>query len=132
MVRIRPLGASDLPIIMKWWAAANEPAPPSDTMPLESSFVAEVDGKPVLSVSVLLTNSPSLAYTENFIGAPDSKGASRREAALMLSDHIAAFAKARGCKYLACIAYRPKLWGRYEELGYVKTLEGVSTFVRQL
>ncbi len=132
MVLIRPYKASDFPTVSGWWTAAQEGQLLPGMMPEESSFIAEIDGKPTLAVSVLLTNSPTVAYTEYFIGSPDSRGAARREAALMLSDHIAAFAKSRGYKNLLCISYRAPLVGRYEELGYVKTLEGVSTFVRPL
>jgi hypothetical protein len=132
MVLIRPYKATDFPLVKSWWNAANEVAPLPEMMPEDSSFITEIDGRPVLAVTVYLTNSKAIAYTENFIGDPEYKGSSRREAASMLSDHIATFAKERGYQNLLCIASTQKLVGRYEELGYVKTLENVSTFVRRL
>jgi hypothetical protein len=129
---IRPYRESDWPTIEGWWIASGETPPLPTMMPLESSFVAEIDGKPALAVTVYLTNTPEVAYTENFIGNPKLRGSERTSAAVILSNHIAEFAKAKGFKRLLCMTEKWALRARYQQLGYEPTLSGVTTFVRSL
>lgn len=131
MVKILPYFATDWPKIEAWWKASGETAPLATMMPLESSFVAYVDGTPALAVALYLTNTPQIAYVENFIGNPECKGAERREAAKVLSDHIAAFAKQRGFASLMCMTEKQPLKQRYMELGFQPTLGGLTAFVRR-
>lgn len=130
MIEIRPYFAEDWNEILAWWKASGETPPLPTMMPLESSFVAEVDGRPALAVALYLTNTPELAYVENFIGNPQAKGVARREAAYALSHHIANFAKGRGFRRLMCLTEKPALKTRYMELGFHPTLGGVTAFVR--
>jgi hypothetical protein len=132
MMKIREYQTSDWPVVKSWWKASGEMAPLPDMMPEESSFVAEVDHVPALAVAIYLTNTKELAYVENFVGNPAMSGKKRREAALILSDHIAKFAKGRGFKRLMCMTEKKPLVGRYKELGYKPTLGGVTTLVREL
>lgn len=130
MIEIRPYFADDWEEVEGWWKASGEIPPLPTMMPLESSFIAEIDEKPALAVALYLTNTPELAYVENFIGNPAVKGGLRREAALALSHYIATFAKQRGFKRLMCLTEKPALKTRYMELGYHPTLGGVTAFVR--
>lgn len=119
-------------MIESWWKSAGELPPLKGMMPLESSFVAEVYGVPSLAVTVYLTNTHELAYVENFIGNPAVVGDDRKHAAMILSDHIAKFAKGRGFKRLMCMTEKKALVGRYKELGFKPTLSGVTTLIRSL
>lgn len=132
MAKIRNYRKDDWAMIESWWKASGEIAPLPAMMPPESSFVAELDGVPALAVSVYLTNTPEVAYTENFIGNPEVRGDGRRLAALALSDHIAKFAKDMGYRRLLCMTEKPKLMSRYIELGYEPTMSGLTTLVRRL
>lgn len=131
MVEIRPYFADDWGEIERWWKASGELPPLPTMMPLESSFIAEIDNKPALAVALYLTNTPELAYVENFIGNPKAKGVARREAAYALAHHISAFAKSRGFQRLMCLTEKPILAKRYQELGFHPTLGGVTAFVRR-
>lgn len=132
MISIRNYRKEDWAMVESWWAHASEISPVPGMMPEESSFIAEVDGIPALAVTVYLTNTPEIAYVENFIGNPAVKGGSRREASVLLSHHIAGFARGRGYRRLLCMTEKPKLMDRYQELGFSPTLSGVTTLVRVL
>ena len=129
---IRPYKQSDWETVLSWWKASGEMPPFENMMPLASSFVAEIDGKPALAVAIYLTNTKAAAYVENFIGNPDMKGSDRRQAARELSDHLAKFAKERGYQCLFCMSEKDVLHKRYFELGFHPTLSGVTTFVRPI
>jgi hypothetical protein len=131
MLKIRPFTANDWPMVESWWKRSGEVAPLPSMMPLESSFIAEVDYKPALAVAVYLTNTPELAYVENFIGNPEMKTQERKVAAFLLAKHISDFAKSRGFKRLLCMTEKPALVSRYLELGFMPTLSGVTTLVRE-
>lgn len=130
-ITIRHYKSSDWKMVEKWWGLSGELAPEPEMMPTESSFIAEVDGCPALAVALYLTNTPSLAYAENFIGNPEVKGPKRSQAAHVLSDHIAAFAYSKGYRRILCMTEKPVLKSRYMELGFTPTLDGITTFVRR-
>lgn len=129
-IQIRAYTEADWPVIWDWWIQSGEVAPLPTMMPLESSFVAEIEGEPALAVALYLTNTPEVAYVENFIGNPKVKGIQRKRAAKLLSDHIATFARSRGFQRLLCMTEKPVLKERYIELGFYPTLGGVTTLVR--
>ena len=129
-IKIRTYQKSDFKMVCSWWIDSKEVGPNEGMMPLESSFIAEIDDIPALAVTVYLTNSKEVAYTENFIGNPKVKGDKRKEAAIVLSDHIFNFVKSYGYKRLMCMTEKPILVSRYKELGYFPTLSGLTTLVR--
>jgi hypothetical protein len=130
MITIRNYSKADWPEIESWWKVSGETPPLPTMMPPESSFVAELEGKPALAVAIYLTNTPELAYVENFIGNPAMKGSDRSMGASLLADHISNFARSRGYKRLLCMTEKQALKGRYIQLGFQPTLGGVTTFVR--
>lgn len=131
-IAVRPYRESEFRMIEAWWHEQNEVAPLPSMMPIDSSFIAEIDGKPALAITIYLTNCKEVAYLENFVGNPAMKGSDRRVASHILLDHVQKFAKARGFRNLLCMAHKPQLERRYVELGYRQTLGGVSTFLRNL
>lgn len=130
MITIRHYTKADWQMIEDWWKASGEIAPLPSMMPLESSFVAEINNEPALAVAVYLTNTPALAYVENFIGNPKTKGEERKQASHVLAAHLCSFAKARGYQRLLCMTEKPILMAHYHKLGFTPTLGGVTTFVR--
>jgi hypothetical protein len=116
-------------MIKGWWESSGEPVPSRDLLPVNSTFIAELSGAPALAVCLYLTNTPELAFVENFIGNPRLKGA-RRQAVKPLLDYITGFAKAMGYRRLFCMTDKESLVKHYMELGFVPTLSGVTTLVR--
>lgn len=129
---IRTYNISDYETIRQWWAAANEPAPPLGAMPSDSTFVYESNGRPVMSLSILLTNAPSVTFLENFIACPTFKGDERAHAGQQLVEHAMKYGRERGYTNTICFCYRDGLKRRYQELGMRLSLDGATVFTKEL
>ena len=126
---IRNYSPSDYQMLCDWWKIYCEPAPYPACMPEESSFVLEINNVPAYALTVLLTNSKEYAYLENFVGNPLINN---KEGAQMIANYAYSFAKDKGYKRVIAFCYKDKLKKRYEELGVIKTLDNLSSFVRSL
>lgn len=131
IITIRLYNPEDWKMVKSWWDIQNEFAPLETMMPLNSSFIAEIDEVPALAVCLYLTNTPEVAYVENFVGNPELKGTSRKEATNILLNHITKFAFEMGYKRLLCMSEKPILKAHYEKIGFTKTLDGVATFIKE-
>lgn len=129
-ITVRPYRADDWPQVSSWWHASGQPVPAQETMPPESSFIAEIEHEPALAVALYLTNTPAFAFVENFAGNPRLCGSDRREAGKVLADHISNFAKERGFKRLMGTTTHGPLVDRYLALGFQASLTGVTIVVR--
>jgi hypothetical protein len=129
---IRNYEDCDFQMIKSWWDAADVQAPNRALMPKETTFILELDGKPVMTLALFITNSFGMAYIENFVAAPDFKSSVRKKASKVLFDHILNFAKKLGYHRVCMFAYNDKLANRYTELGMNKTLNNVTTFAKEL
>lgn len=89
----------------------------------------EIGGKPRLSIAVYTTGS-SVAYLEAFIKDPLLKN--NTECSEELVRYAEEFARSRGHKYLVCLSFRDKLKHRYQELGYRRTTDNLSSFCKEL
>lgn len=129
---IRPYKDIDYELVASWHKMQGEPAPERDMMPLDSSFVVELDGVPVAAIAVYLPNTPSFAMLDNLVGNPEITGLSRRDAVNALINHCKQFAQWNGYKRIFCLAYRDKLVTRYKEFGFRPTLQGVTTLIQEV
>lgn len=118
--KIRAYRSSEYEMIKSWWISHNEPPPAVDMMPLDTSFIMEVDGHPSYCVSIILTNVLGMCYLENFIKDP---GFTKKDQdyGKILSVHVDDFIKKMGYKRVVCYSYRPQTAARYNELGYKMT-----------
>lgn len=128
-MNIRLYTHSDYEMIKSWWIAANEPPPPQEMMTEDSAFILEIEGKPVISVMLLLTNSP-LAWLTSFV--KDPKFTNSKIASKQLVTYAENFAKERGYKALLMFSYKDKLKKRYQDLGYINTANNLSSFVKRI
>lgn len=131
IITIRNYVKKDWPMVFSWWDMQKEFAPLETMMPLDSSFIAELDGNPALAVCLYLTNTPEVCYVENFVGNPEFEGFSRQDATKVLLDHISNFAHGLGYKRLLCMSEKTALKSHYENIGFKRTLDGVATFVKE-
>lgn len=130
-ITIRPYESKDWNMVLSWWEMQKEYPPIETMMPLNSSFIAELDGNPALAVCLYLTNTPEVCYVENFVGNPEFKGPVRKQATVILLDHISNFAHSLGFKRLLCMSEKPILKSHYESIGFTRTLDGVATFTKE-
>ena len=122
--------AKHYPELLSWWNAREESGPTLAMIP-ETSYVMFCDNEPILFISLIMTNT-EVIWLENLIGNPEYKGAKRKECANLFLSYIDNVAKTNGKKRFFCMSTNEKTTQRYIELGFKKTLENVSTFVRSI
>lgn len=128
---IRNFKDEDYEMICSWWNRADMPSPSKGLVPNESTFIFELESKPVLSIAVYFTNT-EMAYLENFIANPDFKSPVRKQASKLIVDHAMCFAKGLGFTSICCFAVNDKTAKRYEELGMRKTVDNLKSFIKEL
>lgn len=129
-MNIRFYKKQDFELLSSWWKQQNEPGPTLDMLPEDSTFIVEINNKPIISVCLYLTNCKEVCYIENLIANPEFKE-NRKEYIQVLFSFLQNFAKNLGYKKLMCMAYRDALKKRYQEIGLTKTLD-VSIFIKEL
>lgn len=115
-----------------WWEAAGEPEPIADMLPEESTYIVEQQGNPVLCATLYLLNTKAFAWVDNLIARPGIHFERRKEAVNALCGFLEEKAKEKGIQRLFCFSEKEPLKRRYEELGFRPTLEGVTTFIKEL
>lgn len=130
-VLIRDLQADDYAVLVDWWTKAGELAPPGRFLPIGSSFIAEIDGKPALAVTLYLPNGP-VAWIDHFIGNPEMAGKARRRATKKLLTHLENLARDLGYERVFCMATNDRLKSYYQELGFSLTASNIFTFIKEL
>lgn len=126
---IRPYRHDDYEVIRSWWTASGAIPPEPGMMIEDGTFVLEALGRAVMSLTVLLTQS-CLAYFEGYIADP--KFTRGKRAGELLWSHCYDFARSRGAKQVILYAAKEKLVKRYQELGAVPALHGVTAMTRSL
>lgn len=127
---IRLYKNSDFEMIQNWWIDSNEIPPLREMLTEDSTFVLEMHGKARMCITVYLTNCKAVAHLENFVKDPNFKDSNT--CSKILVEHAEKFAKEKGYKYLMCLSYQEKLKSRYEKLGYIRTLNNLSSFCKEL
>lgn len=120
--------SKDFDTVVSW----HQPAPLQSMLPEESTFVAESNGKLLASITMYLTNTIKFAQLDNLVADPSIPKTLRHKAVEELVSHCESHARSLGYQGLFCFTYRPGLVKRYQELGYTKTLEQVTTFFKEL
>lgn len=127
-MKIRFYKPDDYHTLKKWYEGHKEPAPIPELIP-RTTLILEEDNSPVMSISVIFTNLEYLAFLENYIKKPGYKNDS---AIHEFIDYVEAFIKAQNCKMIMCLSYRDELKDRYQQFGYQKTLDNLSSFIKQI
>jgi hypothetical protein len=128
---IRQYKDSDYELICSWWHKQGDLAPARNMVPVDSTFVLEIEGCPVLSGSVFTTNT-GMALLENFIGNPEFKK-QRKAYSKQLVDYMADYAKQKGFDRIVAITYSPKLAKYYANDFKLKmAFENVTCLVREM
>ena len=129
MLTVRPYLPTDYDLIHSWWIASGEVPPQKDMMLLDSSFVLEDEGRPVMTITVYLTNTPAFAMVENLVKAPGYKN---KKAVAYAFRYAEEFAKRMGYKRTVCFGFKEKLTNLYTSLGYSPALTGLTSLFKEL
>lgn len=133
MFTVRPYNKKDFPAISRWWSEAQEIGPTEAMMPEESSFIVESEfNELIAAVTVYMTNTTQFAMVDNLVGNPTFHGKYRKDAISFLQSYIEKWCVDHKYRGILCMAYRPSLVKRYEELGYIQTLSEVTTMLKPL
>lgn len=119
-------------IVVNWWKRHGQMAPPRDMLPEDTTYVVEVDKRPVASAVLYVTNCKKVSMVEHVIGDPDFNKEKRRMATEYLFRHLEQLASKSGYTILVIFAYADAVKLRYEELGFVRTLDNVTTFAKRI
>jgi hypothetical protein len=130
-MNIRLYTTSDYELLNSWWKKQDEPGPTHGMLTLDSTFIVEKNNKPVISVSLHLTNC-EIAHIENFIANPEYKDSDRKQLIQDLFSFLQDFAKVKGYKTLVAMAYKDKLKKRYEQIGLTKTIDNLTSYIKEL
>lgn len=128
--KIRLYTSDDYKTLCSWYEIHKETPPAKEFLP-NSTFILEVAGEPMMSVSLILTNTP-IAWIENLVSNPHQKGALRVSAVNEMELFLQRFAKDQGYKRLFGMSKQEKLIKRYKGLGYTMTAEKVVTFTKEI
>ncbi len=131
-MNIRLYKDSDLKIIKEWAKAHNEYIPESEYLPKDSTFILEIDNKPLVVMTVYLTNCKEIAYLENLMKDPEFVGSVKDEAVQMIFNHCENFTKEQGFKRLIALTSVEPLKTKYQNLGYNKFLNNLSAFAKEI
>lgn len=125
--------SEDLSIILNWYRSRKQIEPYANMFTEESTFILEnEDKRPIMCVSVYLTNSKEIALLEHLICDPDFKGYLRNVAIKMITNHAERFTKELGYKRLITLINKESLKNKYASYGYKENSFDLSLFVKEL
>jgi hypothetical protein len=132
-MNIRNYKKSDLNTILGWYSDRNQHGPLPDMFLEDSTFVLEYDNKPVMCISIYLTNSKEIALLEHLARDPEFNDRSTTgEAINMITNYVENFTKNMGYKRIFTLINRQSLKNKYSDFGYLETNNGISIFMKEL
>lgn len=129
---IRPYMSEDFPMIHSWWMAHKEVPPIPGMMTEDGTFVLEYDGAPIMTLSVLLTQSPEVSYFEGFCSKPGLDKKISHHAGQILWDYCYQFLVLNGFNRVIILTNKESLISRYKELGMTEYVKGLTSLGRKL
>lgn len=129
-MKIRNYTKEDFNTVISWWKSIGQHGPTEKQLPEESSFVLEINDKPVLMVSAYLTNT-DVAYLENLISDPEFKQ-DRKQYTQLIMDHLFNFVKSKGYKYAVSFTTHEKLVKRNLNIGFDKAVDNLYLLAKEL
>ncbi len=132
MIKIRPYQESDFEEICSWWKRHGETPPLPGMMVEEGTFVLEKDDKPVMTLTVLMTQTREISYFEGYCKSPELPKRMSNELGKILWQHGFQYLKERGFKRVIILTDKDALSDRYERLGMSKNMSGIHALGRVL
>lgn len=126
---MRKLKESDYKLIANW---TNEPICKS-VYPLDSSYITENDGKPIVIAVCYLYNTEAYAQIEGLIGNPKASRIERKEASGVLVEKLEDMLKRRGYKRVLCYTNNKVLENYYaKRFGYKAIISDLVCLVKEI
>lgn len=132
MVNIRHYRDTDFDEICSWWVAHKEFAPLEGMMTKEGTFVLELDGIPVMTLSVMMTQSKEISYFEGYCAKPGLPKEISQTLGKILWQHGYDYLKKKGFNRVIAFTEKEALARRYEDLGMNRNMGGLTALGRVL
>lgn len=117
-------------LVRGWWTAAGIEYFAVGELPKETTFIAKVNGKPVLCVG-LCAPCFGAGWLEALVSNPRSTKRERGVAMPVLLEYVSGVAKWMGAKRLICLSPEPRLTALYQRLGFEKVAT-VETMIKEI
>lgn len=128
-MKIRNYTDNDFEMLKSWWSASNLTIS-EDMIPKDTTYILEVSGIPMYSACLYLMNCKAGCMIENVIRNPDKESVNGAlEELTLFLEHKA---KDMGYTKVVIFSYKEKVKDLYENLGFHKTLDNVTTFCKEL
>lgn len=130
MVRIYT--EADHGMLSEWWKFHKWEPVTEDALP-ETGFIFEQDGLPMCAGFIYLT-STAMCWLEFLVSNPEGPREYRSSSLDGLIDHMLAFSKASGAKYVftSVAGAHERLQNRMKDHGFLKSDSNVTHFLRRL
>ena len=128
---VRAISPFEVPTIQSWWKEYGEVPPEDGMMPLDSTFVLDFMGKPLVSMTVFHTNS-MCAWMDNLIAHPKLNFSERARLMDEAWELVQQYVKDKGYKRMLCFSDKQSKVRLYERYGFVPTLSGVVTMTKEI
>lgn len=129
-VTIRAYQNSDFEDICRWWEVHDECPPLHGMMVEDGTFIAEVDGKKIMTLTALTTQSKEISFFKGFCASPDLDKKTSNEIANILWEHCIQYLKSKGCRRVIATAIHKKIMFRYQDLGMRVDMNGLYSLSR--
>ena len=130
-MNIRQYKESDYEMIASWWMRSTGGYLPK-TFISETSYIVENKNIPIYFSSLYLTNCNGCCWMENVVANPDTDKDLREDGLEKLTNHLEKEAKDNGYRHLIIFSYNDKVKNIYKGLGFIKTLDDVTTFAKEI
>lgn len=131
-IQVRPYQESDFDEICSWWKEHGEFAPLPGMMTPEGTFVLDLNGMPVMTLSVLMTQTKEISYFEGYCAKPSLEKRLSNALGKLLWNHGYNYLRDRGYKRVIAFTDKTKLAERYEDLGMNQNMQGLTSLGRIL
>src|ERR1017187_9212913 len=118
MYNIRLYKETDKEEIERWLKFYNSDVNLVNRFPKDSTFIAEIDNKPGLIMSLYLTICGNFSFVENGFGNPDLKGPKRKEAFSEMMLFLERLSKDLNYGSFIFWTYEPKITQKHKDFGY--------------
>jgi hypothetical protein len=132
MFKIRNYSKADYAIIKSWWDVHKQPAPLEHMMIPNGTFVLEIAGQPVMTLTALMTQSKEISFLEGFCSKPGLDKAIRNKAAETLTKFCFRWLKDHKYERVMCFTDNQKLISRYQQLGMSRLMNHLTVLGRKL
>lgn len=131
-ITIRPYQPSDYEMICDWWKVYGLCGPKNGMMITDGTFVGEMDGNPIITLTALKTQSPHISFLEGFCARPNLIKSIRNLASEMIFHHACEYLMEAGFDHVNILSDHSKLIKRYQELGMEVQCSEITTLGKEL